>query len=192
MTKERVEKTISVLVFLSLVSMVFALSVRIGDLRRNLKSFHESAFTPKIGSYLPPVLAQSVDGSTVDLAALQFPGPTILFIFETDCPFCKESLPAMNELHERVIEDFGIDFAGVSFDAPSAVTHYSEINGIRFPLFSVADGHDRSYLGVEAVPTLLLVDTARVVRWARTGVVLGTDVADSLAMAVDQMKSSNP
>lgn len=96
------------------VGAVFVLLVSLIGLGWTMR---DSFLPVEVGSRAPNVSATALDGSPVDLAGLH--GEVVLLnVWATWCPPCREEMPSMQRLHERLGPQ-GLRIVAVSVDAPA-------------------------------------------------------------------------
>lgn len=91
-------------------------------------------------------------------------GPSLLVFFETDCPTCRLTVPYLNKLARQSVR-----VVGISQDSEMLTQNFIRETAIAFPVTIDRDLKiSRAYDPV-AVPTLILVDDAGMVRKTQTG-----------------------
>jgi len=124
--------------------------------------------------YLQKVLQQGERVSPVDIESLngvkrQFPDTTrrrtsVLFLFQTKCPFCKDNIPKWNLLTERLKTD-SIDIVAVSTHKKDWVIDYVKQNDLRSAAYVPRDSAFLKVFKPHAVPqTIVISKDLRVMR----------------------------
>lgn len=122
----------------------------------------------------PPVVSEVVAGEgvgdRVDLKDLR--GHVVVLDFWASwCPPCRRSIPILNELAEelraREVHFYGVNTEPVP--SPRVADFHREL-GAEFPSFHDPDGELQTLLGVEALPTLVVIDSEGRIRHVETGV----------------------
>jgi len=137
--------------------------------------------SPLVGSDAPSIaLPQVPSDETVDTGELE--GEVVLLDFWASwCGPCRQSIPALNQVHERyqgrirmygVNLDHGMDVAGVQR------AHRSF--GAQFPSLRDVGGAAQSAYMVQSIPTLVLIDREGVIRHVQMGVPDPDRVADRI------------
>lgn len=121
---------------------------------------------------------------TLRLGDLQ---PSLLLFFQSTCPACTRNLPAWRRLVDRRPD--GVRSLALGLEAPDAALRYvreelPEALGVR-PL---DPGRTTRILGVEAVPSTLIVGATGRLLWSRTGLLTEADVR----RALDLVRRANP
>lgn len=119
------------------------------------------------GDTLEPMAVRALDGSE---RTLQPSGgrDTLLLVFTTTCPACRENAPTWAELAARVGDDYEI--VGLSLDDPEATRAYAAEQGFRFPIVvpRKVEGFARRH-GIPAVPHTLWIGDDGAVRASWVG-----------------------
>lgn len=139
-----------------------------------------------IGGAAPPLDLPLVagpgaaEGDRISLAGLS--GRVVLLDFWASwCGPCRQSIPALNQVHERYgsrVELLGVNVEGGLPRARIASAHRDF--GARFRSLLDAEGAAQAAYHVSSIPTLVLIDQRGMVRWVHTGVPDPEDVADRL------------
>lgn len=162
------------LVGLCLVTVLLALE------NRRLKQPAPAGFDaggPVIGQSVQPVRWQSVDGeeTMLDLAAGQ--RDSLLLVFTTDCPACRENQAVWRGLHQEVGD--AVDVVGVSLSGLEATQSYRDAHGLPFPVgISQDPGTFISDLAITGVPMTIRVGADGRVRGSWSGVLSEQQVSE--------------
>jgi thiol-disulfide isomerase/thioredoxin len=109
-------------------------------------------------------------GDRVELAQLR--GRVVVLDFWASwCPPCRRSIPILNEL-ARDLTHRGVSFYGVNTEpvpSPRVADFHRELDA-RFPSLHDPDGTLQTEFGVEALPTLVVIDAEGRIRHVETGV----------------------
>ncbi len=106
--------------------------------------------------YAPDFTLQDLDGNSVSLA--DFRGKVVMIEFwATWCPPCKDSVPELNELHEKY-RDSSLVFLSISIDDDlEHLKSWVEKNNVKFPVL-FDDRKVNQDFGIFTIPTAVLVD----------------------------------
>lgn len=145
--------------------------------------------SPLIGAAAPEVELSVVSGDAagdrVSLAALR--GEVVLLDFWASwCHPCRQSIPALNEVHERYgdrIRMYGVNVQPELGAAGVRAAHHDF--GAIFPSLHDARREAQSLYGVTSIPTLVMIDRQGVVRHVERGVPDPDDVGDRLDEILD-------
>lgn len=130
---------------------------------------------------LPVIAGQgAAEGDRVSLAALR--GRVVVLDFWASwCGPCRQSIPALNQVHARYgdrVEMLGIN---IEADLPRERVQTAHRSfGADFPSLLDVEGRAQAAYRVQSIPTLVLIDRAGTVRWVETGVPDPGDVGDRL------------
>lgn len=122
----------------------------------------------------PPTVSSIVAGEgigdRVDLAQLR--GRVVVLDFWASwCAPCRRSIPILNDLADELTHR-GVSFYGVNTEPvpASRVVDFHRELGPQFPSFHDPDGVLQTRYGVEALPTLVVIDAEGRIRHVETGV----------------------
>lgn len=129
------------------------------------------------------------EGDRVSLEALR--GRVVVLDFWASWCFpCRQSIPALNEVHARYGE--GVKVLGVNVEGnlprPAVVDAHRRF-GARFPSVQDIDGQVQAAYRVQNIPMLVLIDTTGVVRWVEVGVPDPNDVARRIDDLLDEKRA---
>ena len=138
----------------------------------------DRALPGSVGTPAPAYGARTLSGDPVELASLR--GDVVLLnVWATWCHPCREEIPALQRLHERMA-DSGLRLVGVSVDAGGEgrrVEAFAREFGVTYDIWLDPDDRVSDAFYTLGVPTTMLIDRAGIVRWRHTGPVKDTDPA---------------
>jgi len=105
--------------------------------------------------------------------------PTVVNVWATWCPPCREELPYLADLHARFSAE-GLRVAAVSVDSPSDTSKVTALLDSLAPglVAYIAPRHElMSLLGLRGLPATFLVDGTGSIRLARIGMIRRGDAA---------------
>jgi peroxiredoxin len=115
-----------------------------------------SLATDLTGAIAPNFALPATDGRTVELHSLR--GNIVLVSFwATWCPPCRRELPMLELIHQK-LADRGAIVLGVNTEDEATARQYVEGKGYSFKTLVDATGEVQKMYGVEAIPTLLVLD----------------------------------
>lgn len=123
---------------------------------------------PLVGQPAPPLIAPSLDGVTLDLAAYR--GKPVWLVFTaTWCPSCRDEYPLMNGFAVRYAETGLVVLAvHVKEDAATVKPFVDGLN-VAFPVALDGDGSRAATWDALALPVHYWIDEAGIVRDAALG-----------------------
>lgn len=124
-------------------------------------------------------LISLASGDTLRLGRLQ---PSLLLFFQSTCPACTRNLPAWRRLIDG--RPAGVRSVAVGLEpAAAALVYVREEMPRALGTRPVDRERATAILGVEAVPTTMIVDGRGRLLWRRTGVLTDADVRRALDRA---------
>jgi peroxiredoxin len=125
--------------------------------------------SPGLGETAPEISLESLDDRRFILSETAAQGPTVLAFFKVSCSTCQFTFPFLERLHKGY-SDEPVHFRAISQDDPELSRRFARHFGFTFPIAIDPPPYSasRSYHFAN-VPTILLVDRDRVVRFRTTG-----------------------
>jgi len=120
------------------------------------------------GNQLPVVPLISLGGDRLELRPRTSGKPILLFIFSPTCSICHATLPAWKELHQAC-QAAGVEVLSLSVLEPQRTAQYVNANQVPWNVFSLAGRDAIMTLGVERVPTTLVLDATGTISLAMSG-----------------------
>ena len=120
------------------------------------------------GNALPVVPLISLSGERLELRPPSGDRPILLFIFSPACSICHETLPAWKELYQAAHAQ-GLEVLSLSVLDPSRTAQYVSANEVPWNVYSLAGRDAIMTLGVERVPTTLVLDATGRIALAMSG-----------------------
>ena len=132
------------------------------------EGFEEAAAGPATGEPAPDFDLAGPGGDALMLSSLR--GKVVVLDFwATWCPPCQKEMPVLQKLHEQ-FGSRGVVIVGVNIgEEPQQVGDFARELGITFPVVLDTDGSVSTEYGIEAIPTVILVDGDGVVRGRHSG-----------------------
>jgi len=138
---------------------------------------------PRPGFYVPAVAAVTLDHEAVVLGRLG--ERQLLVFFNTTCPYCRASVPAWQQIAERLVGDSSLVIYGVALDSAVAVAAYAAEHRLSFPLIAGRDPRLVALYRVTNVPLVLVIGADGRVAYARMGVLETALAVDSVLRAAE-------
>ncbi len=107
----------------------------------------------------------------------------MLFILDTDCPFCRNTIPTWNSIFTQLTSTESVEVLGLSIDGPEETATYVAESRIVFPVAVFPNEKFIELYRANGVPTTVVVDEKGVVAYARIGEIRDHVVADSVIEA---------
>lgn len=143
----------------------------------------------RIGSALPPLTFTDATGAPVSLPASVAGKVAVVLFWQKGCRYCEREMPSIEPLYRKYGAE-GFVYVGVHMgDDPGAVRSMVEANGLTFPMLVDAGSAARLAYGVNAVPTMFLLDREGIVREKILGG-LGGDALERLV--VEHLRVGTP
>lgn len=118
----------------------------------------------KVGSPLPSIALQTMEGSIFDLNGAVRRKPTVLIFYRGGwCPYCNRQLHQIQAVHSQLI-DLGYQIIAVSADKPSKLRETVQKDSLDYLLLS-----DRQMTASRKLGLAFKVDEATVDRYKRMG-----------------------
>ena len=108
----------------------------------------------------PAFRVRTLEGKSLELAALLAKGPVILDFWATWCKPCLQALPEIQRVHEKWSAR-GVTVVGISEDGPrnqSKVRPFASRYRLGYPLTLDEDGSLQSAYHVRSLPTTFVID----------------------------------
>ncbi len=125
--------------------------------------------SPDLGETAPEISLESLDGGRFVLSEAAAKSPTVVAFFKVSCGTCQFTFPFLERIH-NAYRDQPVHFRAISQDDAELSARFAQHYGFTFPiaLDPAPYAASRSY-HFESVPTILLVDRDRIVRFRTTG-----------------------
>lgn len=149
-----------------------------------LTYFSLSQQSPKAA---PDVQLSLLDGSKPMLSA--FRGKTVLGVFwSVSCAVCAEEIPHLNALYQQR-DRYNLEIIGFNmpYDRPDWTVSFVKTRAMQYPVsFDLRGEIARGFGGVQATPTVVLIDKHGHILWKRVG---RTDF-DKLKTQLDELNKA--
>ena len=110
---------------------------------------------------VPNFRLKNLDNRTISYNQVKGEKFTVIDFWATWCKPCVKSIPKLVEMADE-FEDQGVSFVGISIDGPrnlAKVKPFARSLGVDYPVLLDTNSEIMARLGVQAVPTLLIVNS---------------------------------
>jgi hypothetical protein len=152
------------------VILVIALGIQVRALRGEVAAERRRSVLTSAGQVVPPVWARTLGGDSVLLGEGPEGSRQVLFVFNTTCAICLETLPAWKRIQQALESVPGLSLLGWSQDPDSLTRAYVAGRSLAFP--TIVTGVSSKYLRlyrVQGVPSSLVIDSDGNVLYGRPG-----------------------
>lgn len=128
---------------------------------------------------VPDFVLPNLEGRDTRLSSVMGENLTLIDFWATWCGPCIKSIPALVSLADS-LADSGVRVVGVNVDSPrnlSKVAPYARSLGVEYPVLLDTDSRVTSDLNVQAMPTLIVIDSERTIVFVHEGFRAGDEVA---------------
>lgn len=153
------------------------LKARVGDLETQLATAGAPRDTLKEGDVVEPFDVVAASGEKTSLTFDGSGGKTLLLVFSSTCPACKQTLPVWSRLMSDGIPE-GVKVVGVQTDSPEPL---SEV--VTFPVYGLGGEHPSMFRRLPFVPSATVLDARGKVAYVGFGVP-ADDQLDALRRAL--------
>ena len=160
------------------------------SLRSQYRELVEQVRFPQPGVYVPVFTAETLTGDSTTIGSHPDPtGSQLLFFFNTQCPYCQQTMPVWNDIFTKLREDGGTEVLGIGLDSLHLVEMYAHDHELSFPVISLLDRRLAELYRVRSVPLIVLVDAEGHVAYARRGLLETGEQVDSVFLAVRLLRT---
>lgn len=170
----------------SLSFVAIALARENNAINRELRAQRGQARLPHLHDAMPAVRTSSLTGDSVILAGGDARAQ-LLFVFDTKCHFCLETLPTWQFIAKVLHDVPRVHVYGVSLSTDSATRAYAKEHSLAFGVVHFPDRRTQTEYRAIATPITMLVDSIGSVLYARGGA-LTKEAVDSLLNGMRLMK----
>ncbi len=133
--------------------------------------------TLKIGSKLPAINLENVDGQEVSTQSL-LNKPLVINVWYSTCEPCRRELPALAKADMQYRDQ--VRFVGVNIkDSATVAREFASQYGVKFELLLDKNGQFISQLGIATAPVTLAID--------QRGVIVGQKAGEISASELDEL-----
>jgi len=165
--------------------LVVVLAFQNRTLREEVQTLRRRSERPYPGLVVPSFRAITIAGDSVMIGE-GVPGVRqVLFIFNTTCGFCRETLPYWSKIANELgtEERREVEVYGISVDSEVETRRYVVEEGLSFPVVRFPEARLVRLYRAEGVPRTLVLDHQGEVLYARAGSFGSQSVVDSIIAA---------
>tara|TARA_R110000868_G_scaffold259361_4_gene517241 strand:+ start:7294 stop:7773 length:480 start_codon:yes stop_codon:yes gene_type:complete len=130
---------------------------------------------PKVNNFR----LKNLDNRFVDYKSIKGDQFTVIDFWATWCKPCIKSIPKLVELSDEFKSE-GVNFVGISIDGPrnlAKVKPFARSLGVNYPVLLDTNSEIMGKLGVQAVPSLLIINSNDEIVYFHEGYKPGEEVA---------------
>jgi len=147
---------------LSLCLVFVAAPVRAGP----GEDFAREAGATQVGRLAPAARMTTIDGTTIDLAALRGHKAVYLKFWATWCSPCRAQMPHFEHAQQGAGDDLAVVAINLGFDdTPEQVRAFRDEFGLTMPVVRDEDGRLAGLFGVRVTPQHVVIDRDGVIRY---------------------------
>lgn len=118
-----------------------------------------------VGKRVPPLRLRTMEGATIDLAALRGRKAVYLKFWATWCGPCREQMPHFQDVHRRARDDLQVIAVNIGFDDTDAqIAAFRRQHGLTMPIVRDGDGELGELFGLRVTPQHVVIDREGIVR----------------------------
>lgn len=179
--------TLTLLYIVSIV-LVVVLGVQNARMSAKLSNAEEKLELPYVGMYVPKTTASDMTGSTVEIGQ-PAKKVQVLYFFNTTCPYCLASTPAINRIQKTFNNEAAVEFYLISRDQVEETKAYIDKLNITSTTLRLSEMRELSLFHALSVPVLLAIDSGGKVFFSHIGEIDEQDDVDSIVGAVRNMEN---
>lgn len=129
------------------------------------EDYAREAGAARLGTRAPAVRMTTIDGDTIDLAALRGHKAVYLKFWATWCSPCREQMPHFERVQQGAGEDLAVVAVNLGFDdTPEQVRAFRDEYGLTMPIVRDEDGRLAGLFGVRVTPQHVVIGRDGVIR----------------------------
>ncbi len=168
--KRRALSVVILLVVLGLGGLVLALADQNRELSSRYESLRERTQWPHAGYAVPTFRATTLAGDTLTLGESAPGQRQLLFVFDTECPYCLATLPAWKRIASALNDaDPDVQVVGVSLDSADLARSYQEEHDLPFPVITFPSRKLQQLYRAGRIPLIVLLDAEGRTLYSRLG-----------------------
>jgi len=184
MSAKRIASFFPLIALLFATGLVIVLSRQLDGARKERDLLLERSRSLQPGAYVPVQSTPTLDGARVVLGEVAPGTRQVLFVYNTQCPFCLASIPAWQRIAGQLQGNPAARVVAVSLDSLEATRRYARQHGLRYPSAILLDPRTTGLFRFNNVPQTLVIDERGRVMHSRVGLLDVGPATDSVLAAV--------
>lgn len=181
----RIARTFLLVTLAGAAALVVVLARQNRTLRDELATLGRQASLPRVGLYVPTFQTATLDGRSVTIGKAAPGSRQVLFVFNTTCGFCLETLPSWTAIVTELRESADrVSVYGISLDPETETREYVTEHALSFPVLLFPEGKLERLYRVGGVPLTLVLDHEGRILYAKPGTLRDRASIDSILAAV--------
>ena len=139
---------------------------------------------------LPSVDVKTLDGSSINITALENNGnPIVISFWATWCKPCKKELNTIAEVYEDWQDETGVKLVAISIDdtrSMAKVAPYVNASDWDYEVYLDPNGDLKRAMGVSTVPHTFLLNSKKEIIWQHKGYIDGDE--DELLEQIEKIR----
>lgn len=186
MSAKRIATALPVLALLVATALVIVLGRQLNDTRKERDLISKRLRSLQPGAYAPIQQVPTLDGATVALGEVKPGTRQVVFVYNTECPFCLASIPTWQRVADRLRNNPAANVVAVSLDSVAPTRAYAARHGLRYPSAILVDQRATNLFRFSSVPQTLVIDENGRVLYSRLGRLDDGPAVDSVLTAVSR------
>ncbi|MDA8021100.1 MAG: TlpA family protein disulfide reductase [Thermoanaerobaculia bacterium] len=120
----------SLVLHVALIGLCVVTVLLAGENRRLKQQLAPPANGPAVGESVEPIRWLPLDGDETTLDFASSGRDSLLFVFTTDCPACRETQSSWRDLHSNLAP--AVDVVGISLSGPAETRSYRDDLGLSY------------------------------------------------------------
>ena len=150
----------SPIVVLVATALVVTLAVQKRSLIVQYEELQQRERLPYEGLWVPTFETTTLEGERVVVGRGEDGVRQVLLLFDTTCPFCRTSLPACENLSDRLagVGEPIVHVFGISLDPDAETRQYADEHGLTFPVLRFPEQKLRYLYRANGMPQVIVLD----------------------------------
>lgn len=173
----------------TMMALVMILAIQNAHLRSKYEAVASRDKYPYIGMYTPVVHETGSNGRPLTIGRA-IRSIQVLYFFNTRCPHCADSIPAIQKIADTLSQDEGVEMVALTSDSAEETEKYMRKHFKSLEFVSSASTRLKALFHAQSVPILIAVDTNGIVRYTHVGRLDANKDVNELLKALSEINSS--